>query len=188
MDLNSILGALTAGSAVNDMGKQFNLNSNQVNSIISGALPTLIGAMQKNASTESGASSLAGALASHIGDSSINLSSDSLLDGSKILGHILGGNSNSVISALAQKNGASSNQVSSILSSIAPMLLGLLGKKQQSTNTGIGGLGGLLGSLLGGSSSSSSSSGLGGLGSLLGGAMGDKNNNGIPDIIEGFMK
>ena len=188
MDLNSILGALTAGNAINDMGKQFNLNSNQVNSIISGALPNLIGAMQKNASTQSGASSLAGALANHLGDS-INLSSDSLLDGSKILGHILGNNSNSLITALAQKNGASSSQVSGILSSILPMLLGLLGKKQQSSNTGIGGLGGLLGSILGGSSSSSSSSGLGGgLGSILGGAMGDKNNNGIPDIIEGFMK
>lgn len=187
MDLNSILGALTAGSAVNDMGKQFNLNNNQVNSIISGALPTLIGAMQKNAATESGASSLAGALASHIGDSSVNLSSDSLLDGNKILGHILGGSSNNVISALAQKNGANSNQVSGILSAIAPMLLGLLGKKQQSSNTGIGGLGGLLGGLLGGGSSNASS-GLGGLGSLLGGAMGDKNNNGVPDIIEGFMK
>lgn len=186
MDLNSILGALTAGSAVNDMGKQFNLNNNQVSSIINGALPTLIGAMQKNASTESGASSLAGAMANHIGDSSVNLSSDSLLDGSKILGHILGGNSNSIISGLAQKNGASSNQVSGILSAIAPMLLGLLGKKQQSSNTGIGGLGGLLGGLLGGGASSGSTGG--GLGSLLGGAMGDKNNNGIPDIIEGFMK
>lgn len=188
MDLNSILGALTAGSAVNDMGKQFNLNNNQVSSIISGALPTLIGAMQKNASTESGASSLAGALASHLGDS-INLSSDSLIDGNKILGHILGNNSNAVIANLANKNGASSSQVSSILSAIAPMLLGLLGKKQQSSNTGIGGLGGLLGGILGGGSSSSSSSGgLGGILGGLGGVMGDKNNNGIPDIIEGFMK
>ena len=163
MDLNSILGALTAGSAVSDMGRQFNMNSNQVNSVITSALPTLIGAMQKNTATESGASSLAGALASHLGDG-INLSSASLTDGSKILGHILGSNSN-------------------ILSAILPMLLGLIGRGQKSTNTGVGGLGGLLGGLLGGGSIGGSLGGNAG-----GGLLGDKNKNGIPDIIEGFMK
>lgn len=188
MDLNSILGALTAGSAVNDMGKQFNLNGNQVNSIITSALPTLIGAMQQNTSTQSGAASLAGALASHLGDG-INLNSANLLDGSKILGHILGGSSDSFISALAKKNGVSNSQAGGILSAILPMLLGLLGKGQKSTNTSIGGLGGLLGSILtGGSTTQTKTQSSGGLGSILGGAMGDKNNNGIPDIIEGFIK
>mgnify|MGYP002624583997 CR=1 FL=1 len=185
MDLNSILGALTAGSAVSDMSKQFNMNNSQVNSVIMSALPTLIGAMQKNSTTESGASSLASALTSHLGDG-INLNAASLTDGSKILSHILGGNSNSIISALAQKNGVSNTQVSGILSAIAPMLLGLLGKGQKSNNVGTSGLGSMLGSLLGGSSTTQSSAS--GIGSLLGGAMGDKNNNGIPDIIEGFMK
>lgn len=183
MDLNSILGALTAGSAVNDMGRQFNMNSNQVNSVISAALPTLIGAMQKNTATESGASSLAGALASHLGDG-INLSSASLTDGGKILGHILGGSSKSIFSELAKKTGTSSSQVSGILSAIAPMLLGLLGKGQKSTNTSAGGLGGLLGALLGGGSIGGAIGG----GNSGGGLLGDKNNNGIPDIIEGFMK
>ena len=182
MDLNSILGALTAGSAVSDMGKQFNLNSNQVSSVIKGALPTLIGAMQQNTSTANGASSLEKALSSHLGDG-INLSSASLLDGGKILGHILGGNSNSVFSELAKKTGASSSQVSTILSAIAPALRGLLGKGQKSTNTSTSGLGGLLGALLGGGSIGGSLGGNSG-----GGLLGDKNNNGIPDIIEGFMK
>ena len=182
MDLNSILGALTAGSAVSDMGKQFDLNSNQVNSVISAALPTLIGAMQKNTATENGASSLAGALASHLGDG-INLSSASLTDGGKILGHILGDDSSSIFSALAKKTGTSSNQVSGILSAIAPMLLGLLGKGQKSTNTSAGGLGSLLGALLGGGSIGGSLGGNSG-----GGLLGDKNNNGIPDIIEGLIK
>lgn len=184
MDLNSIIGALTAGNAVNDMGKQFNMNANQVTSVINSALPTLIGAMQKNAATESGASSLSKALNDHLGDTSVNMGSASLLDGGKILNKILGGNSASVFSALSQKTGASTSQVSNILASIAPALLGLLGQGQKKTNTSASGLGGLLGGLLGGGGASSSA----GIGSLLGGAMGDKNNNGIPDIIEGFMK
>lgn len=185
MDLNSIIGALTAGSAVSDMGKQFNMNSNQVNSVINAALPTLIGAMQKNAATDSGASSLSGALASHLGDG-INLTDASLTDGAKILNHIFGKDSTKVCSALGKQTGTNAGQVGGILSAILPMLLGLLGQGQKSSNTSAGGLGGLLGGLLGGSTGKQSSGGL--LGGLLGGAMGDNNNNGIPDIIEGFMK
>ena len=184
MDLNSIIGALTAGSAVSDMGKQFNMNSNQVNSVINAALPALIGAMQKNAATESGASSLSGALASHLGDG-INLTDAGLTDGAKILNHIFGKDSATVCSALGKQTGTNAGQVGGILSAILPMLLGLLGQGQKSSNTSAGGLGGLLGGLLGGSTKQSSGGLLGG---LLGGAMGDNNNNGIPDIIEGFMK
>ena len=89
---------------------------------------------------------------------------------------------------MAKKNGVSNSQAGGILSAILPMLLGLLGKGQKSTNTSIGGLGGLLGSILTGGSTTQTKSSGGGLGSILGGAMGDKNNNGIPDIIEGFIK
>lgn len=186
MDLNSILGVLAAGNTANEIGKNFNVDSNTVTQVITSALPTLIGAMQKNASTEAGADSLLGALTSHIGDTSVNLSNESLTDGGKILKHILGNDSGDVYSALAKQTGTSSSQVGGILAAIAPMLLGLLGQGQKSTNTGVGGLGGLLGGLLSGTSGKQSSGGL--LGGLLGGAMGDNNNNGVPDIIEGFMK
>lgn len=186
MNLNSILAMLTAGNAVNDMGKQFNMSGNQVQSVITAALPTLIGAMQRNSATEAGAASLANAFESHLGDS-FNLSSASLADGGKILNHILGKESGMVCAALAKRTGTNSNQVNGILSAIAPFLLGILGKGQKSTNTSAGGLGALLGGLLGGGTSTKTASG-GGLGSLLGGAMGDKNNNGIPDIMEGLMK
>ena len=199
MDLNSILGALTAGSAVSDMGRQFNMNSNQVNSVITSALPTLIGAMQKNTATESGASSLAGALASHLGDG-INLSSASLTDGSKILGHILGGNAASELNGLAAQTGLSANEVGSALSGIAPALLsglsaatsssGAAGKVDLSDGLDLGDVmamlgggqsaapaGGLLGSLLGGGQSNASSGGL--LSSLLGGGQSNASSGGL---------
>ena len=50
---------------------------------------------------------------------------------------------------------------------IAPSLLAILGK--QNGSAGAGGLGGLLGSILGGSTQSQSTGGFGGLGSILGG-------------------
>ncbi len=165
MDLNSILGVLAAGNTANEIGKNFNIDSNTVTQVITSALPTLIGAMQKNASTEAGADSLLGALTSHIGDTSVNLSNESLTDGGKILKHILGNDSGDVYSALAKQNGISSSQVGSILAAIAPVLLGLLGKGQQGNNGGASALEAMLGGMLGGGNSSA----MGGLGSILGG-------------------
>lgn len=180
MDLNSILGVLATGNTANEIGKQFNVNSNQVTSVITSALPTLIGAMQKNAASESGAASLAKALNDHSGDTAVNLNSASLLDGGKILGKILGNNSGSFFSSVAKQTGTSSSQVSSILSAIAPALLGMLFKGQKSSNTSASGLGAMLGGLLGGGSSAS------GMGSLLGAALSDKDGDGTPDILGGL--
>ena len=167
MDLGNILGALTGNEAVGAVAKNLKLDTNQVSSVITNALPSLLGAMQKNASTEGGAAALAKALGDHAGNAGNILSSlagSDLTDGNKILSHIFGGNLSSVLSGISQKTGVASNAVSSILASIAPSLLALLGK--QNGNSGAAGLGSLLGGLLGGSQSSGST---GGLGSILGG-------------------
>ena len=169
MDITNILGALTGNDAVSTIAEKFNLDSKQVSSVITSALPAIMGAMQKNASTEGGAAALAKALGDHAGNAGniiSNLKGADLTDGSKILGHIFGGNLSSVISGISQKSGVASNGVSNILAAIAPSILALLGK--QNGNSGAAGLGGLLGAILGGSSSSSSNNS-GGLGSILGG-------------------
>ena len=166
MDLTNILGALTGNDAVGTIAEKFNLDSKEVSSVITSALPTIMGAMQKNAATEGGAAALAKALGDHAGNAGNiinNLKGADLVDGSKILGHIFGGDLSSVLSGISQKTGVASNAVSNILASIAPSLLAILGK--QNGNAGAGGLGGLLGAVLGGSQSQSS----GGLGSILGG-------------------
>ena len=169
MDLTNILGALTGNDAVGAIADKFNLDSKQVSSVISSALPSIMGAMQKNASTPGGAEALAKALGDHAGNAGNivnNLKGADLIDGSKILGHIFGGDLSSVLGGISKKTGVASNAVSNILASIAPSLLAILGK--QNGNSGAAGLGGLLGALLGGSQSQSTG-GLGGLGSILGG-------------------
>ena len=65
MDLTNILGALTGNDAVGAIADNLKIDSNQVSSVISNALPTLLGALQKNASTPGGAESLAKALGDH---------------------------------------------------------------------------------------------------------------------------
>lgn len=180
MNLSSLLGAIADNNSINQMGQQFGLNSNQVSSVLSAAMPALLGAMQKNASTESGAASLAKALSDHAAN---NLKTNDLTDGNKILSHIFGGNLSNVLGGISKSTGTSTNQVSGILASIAPMLLSILGKNQQSSNMGAAGLAGMLGMILGGSSAGSNA---GGLGSILGAAMSDKDGDGKPDILGGL--
>lgn len=167
MDLTNILGVLMGNDAVDTVSQNLKLNSNQVSSVISSALPMLLSAMQKNASTSDGAASLSEALGNHAGNAGNiidNLKITDLTDGTKILGHIFGGNLSSVLNGISNKTGVASNSVGSILASIAPSLLALLGKGQQSSGTNASGLEGMLGAILGGASSSG-----GGLGSILGG-------------------
>ena len=170
MDLTNILGALTGNDAVNAISQNLKIDSKQVSSVITAALPTLLGAMQQNASTEGGANALAKALGDHAGNAGnivSNLKTTDLTDGNKILSHIFGGNLSSVLGGISKNTGVSTNGVGSILASIAPSLLALLGKGQQGSGTNAAGLAGMLGMILGGTSQSSSSSG--GLGSILGG-------------------
>lgn len=171
MDLTNLLGALTGNDAIGTISEKFNIDSNQVSSVITNALPSFLGAMQQNASTEGGAAALAKALGDHAGEAGNiinNLKGADLTDGSKILSHIFGGNLSSVINGISQKSGVAANGVSNILASIAPSLLALLGKGQQGIGKNMA-LAGMLGAILGGGSSNSSNSNSGGLGSILGG-------------------
>lgn len=166
MDITNILGALTGNDAISTIANNLKLDSKQVSSVISNALPSFLSAMQKNASTPGGAEALAKALGDHAGNAGNilnNLKGADLVDGGKILSHIFGGNLNNILSGLSEKTGVAKSAVSSILASIAPSLLAILGK--QNGNSGAAGLGGLLGGLLGGGSQSQT----GGLGSILGG-------------------
>jgi hypothetical protein len=170
MDLTNILGALTGNDAVGAIADNLKIDSNQVSSVISNALPTLLGALQKNASTPGGAEALAKALgdhASNAGNIISNLKAADLVDGSKILSHIFGGNLGNVLSGISNQTGVASNAVSNILASIAPSLLAILGSGQQGSGINAGGLAGMLGAILGGGQNSNTQAG--GLGSILGG-------------------
>ena len=167
MDITNILGALTGNDAIDAISQNLKIDQKQVSSVVTAALPYLLGAMQKNA----GAASLADALGYHAGNAGNivnNLKAADLTDGNKILSHIFGGNLSSILGGISKNTGVGSNAVGSILASIAPSLLALLGKGQQSSGTNAAGLESMLGMILGGMSSSGKSN-TGGLGSILGG-------------------
>jgi hypothetical protein len=152
--LNSDLGK----TIISGVSGQTNQPQNKTQDVLTMALPVLMQAMKRNASTPQGAEGLLSALnGKHDGSILDNLGGlfgggvdDNLInDGSKILGHVLGGKQQHVQQALGAKAGMDANSVAQILKVAAPLLMGLLGKqsRQQNVNNPSG-IEGLLGGLL----------------------------------------
>lgn len=130
--------------------------------VLTMALPVLTKAMQRNAATSEGAESLMGALSKkHDGSILDNLgdlfsggvNDDVTSDGGKILGHVLGNKQAGVQQLIGQKTNMNSGAVGNILKVAAPILMGMIGKQKQRQNVNSSdGLSGMLGGLLGGSS------------------------------------
>lgn len=158
--LNSDLGKTIISGVSGSTGT----DQNKTGSVLTMALPVLMKAMERNASTPEGAQGLMGALSSkHDGSILDNLGGlfgggvdeSVTTDGDKILGHVLGNSRRGVEQVIGQKSGVDASSVGNILKVAAPILMGLLGKKSRQNNVSSqGDLTSLLGGLLGGASQS----------------------------------
>lgn len=156
--LNSDLGKTIIQGVAGQTGQP----TDKTSSVLSMALPVLMGAMKRNTSTSQGAEGLMGALNNkHDGSILDNLGGlfsggvdDNVMqDGAGILKHVLGGSQNNVTSAISQKSGMDTGSVMQILQIAAPIIMGFLGKKTRQQNmSNSNEIGGLLGGLLGGGS------------------------------------
>ncbi|TWO31455.1 DUF937 domain-containing protein [Seonamhaeicola sediminis] len=156
--LNSDLGK----TIINGVAGQTNQPQNKTQDVLTMALPVLMQAMKRNASTPKGAEGLLGAINNkHDGSILDNLGglfsggvdNNVLNDGDKILGHVLGNKQQNVTNILGAKSGMDASSVAQILKIAAPILMGLLGKQtRQQKVTNQGGIESLLGSLISGNS------------------------------------
>ncbi len=142
-----------AGSTGNDTGK--------TGSVLTMAMPVLMKAMERNASTPKGAEGLLGALNKHDGGILDNLGdlfkggvdNNVVQDGGKILGHVLGNRQQGVEQIIGQKSGIDASSVGNIMKVAAPILMGVLGKQTcKNKVSSPSDISGVLGGLLGGSS------------------------------------
>ncbi len=83
------------------------------------------------------------------------LSNVDTADGAKILQHVLSGNAGRVQNNLSKQTGLDSSQVMGLLTQLAPLLLGSLGQEKKQQGLDASGLGSLLGAALGQTSNSS---------------------------------
>ena len=123
--LTSLLGSMTSENALGALTEKTGGSKDQISGLLGSALPQLMSAMGQNASSKEGAASLLGALAQHTSTDPVEkqIKEADEVDGGKILKHILGGNTESVVSHLSDETGLTSKQVTSVLGSITPALM-----------------------------------------------------------------
>ncbi|HMQ48991.1 MAG TPA: DUF937 domain-containing protein [Saprospiraceae bacterium] len=109
----------------------------------SGIFTTLMGALSKNASNPEGAQALNNALERDHDGSILNdlagllngnnqqIDNPRSLNGAGILEHILGNKQNSAIDIISQISGLESNKTGNLMTMLAPVVMGMLGKTKR---------------------------------------------------------
>ncbi len=158
--LLDLLSSPMGKQLISGVADQTGNSKDQTGSVLTMALPLLMGAMKKNASTPEGAQGLMSALSNkHNGGILNDLGSlfgggvDQSVkdDGAGILGHVLGGKQTQVENALSQKSGMDTSTIATILQVAAPILMGMIGQQKQKQNVNdASSMQSLLGGMMGG--------------------------------------
>lgn len=164
--LQEILKQVSTKDTLSSLGESLDATPSQIKQATQAIVPALLNSMSENTKTEKGLESLFGALTDHQNDNVSDISGFlgglDMGDASKMVGHILGDKSSSVQKKVAKDTGMSSKDIGSLITMLAPLLMGLLGNQKKNKSgfdvgTLVGMLGGsgditsLLGGLLGGS-------------------------------------
>ena len=140
MDITQIISSTITKQLTKGISQKTNLPQKQTQSVLELAIPLLMGGLAKNSANPQGANNLLEALTKdHDGSILKNPSSainkeETETDGEKILKHILGNKQASASQAIANQLNIDTNQVTQILSLIAPFVMGALGKKQKNSH------------------------------------------------------
>ena len=144
-----LLGQQLGEGEIASIARQVGASPAATRSVVEGAVPMLVSALSRNASSTGGAEALLGALGrdhdgSILDDLAGFLGSGSQGDGGGILGHVLGGKRGPMEQALGRSSGLSAQKVGQILMMLAPLIMGALGRIQRKSNLDSGGLSDLL--------------------------------------------
>jgi hypothetical protein len=137
--LQSIAGQLDSNS-IAQMSSAIGIKDESTQAAIGLALPVLLGALSRNTSTDEGAESLTNALGrDHDGtilqDVSGNITRQEVMDnGSAIIGHVLGQQEKGVENSIGRSTGIDPQNVAMLMSMLAPVVLGVMGKQKQEHN------------------------------------------------------
>lgn len=148
--INLLLSQLGSGTT-NQIGEKLGLDDAKVQQVVGMALPTIIGALNRNASSsKSGAEALTNAIQSdHDGSILDNIAQavtkrETIDDGSAILGHVFGDKGSGIMDSVSRATNIDSAQVAQIFAMLAPVVMGALGKIQRSKNLDAEGVSALL--------------------------------------------
>lgn len=142
MNIQSLIQSYIAGTAARKISEITNLPEDTVENYVQKAIPFFAGALLKNMSTQEGRDSLFDAIKNdHDGSvfeqSTDVLKSEKIQEGAKILGHVFGGDTTDTEVKLARETGVTPEQSHEMLSALAPMMMGALGKEQGDKGLGM---------------------------------------------------
>ncbi|NNE30432.1 MAG: DUF937 domain-containing protein [Saprospiraceae bacterium] len=155
MNILDLLQGQMSEGLVDQLSQQLGADKSQTTAAASGIFSTLMGALARNAADPKGAESLNNALdRDHDGSILDNLggflggqtqpSNNNMMNGAGILKHILGGKQSGAIDMISQMSGLDSSKTGSLMSMLAPMVLGTLGRQKKTQGLDVSGLAGML--------------------------------------------
>jgi OmpA-OmpF porin, OOP family len=155
IDLLGLVKDQLTSAAVGKISDFLGESSENTQSAVSAAVPTLLGSLMEKASSTDGAGSLLGMLkdGGHDGGILSNLGgllgsgdgiSGLLSGGSGIISSLLGNKVGGIVDLIASVSGIKKSSSSSLLSLAAPILMGVLGKQVSSQGLGVSGLASML--------------------------------------------
>ena len=132
MDISSLVGTLMSADSLQSVGKTSKTDSKTVQSVLGAALPSLLSSAQ--AQSQDTSTGFAEALLSHSKADTSNIASFlnkvDTDDGGKIVNHLL---SSDAVADISRKAGVSKKDATNILSTVAPLLMSLLGQQSVSS-------------------------------------------------------
>ena len=152
--MNAITQIITqqlGGSASRTIAQRFGISESTANTAIQMAVPLILTALARNASQPQEAQNLHQAVATdHDGSILDNvmgyLQNPQSANGAGILGHVFGNQTPAIGSNLAQATGMDQSSAGGLLETLAPLVMGSLGKAQQQNGLDASGLSDLLNS------------------------------------------
>ena len=148
--LTQMITQQLAGGAVRTISQRLGVSETTANTAVQIAVPLILSALARNAAQPQGAESLHEAISKDHDGSILNNLRDYLGDpqsanGAGILGHVFGSQQPTLENNLAQATGMDQSSASGLLETIAPIVMGALGKEQQQNGLSASDLAKLLG-------------------------------------------
>ncbi len=146
MEITDLLKSQLNAQNLSTLSQFFNINDDRKTEAASNAIfSTLLGALTKNAREDSGATGIFNALRKDHDGSIMSdplgfilgnrqTSNSRMLNGSGIIGHLLGNNVGNVAGMISKATGIDQRTVQSMLPVLAPIVMGAVGKSMRSTS------------------------------------------------------
>lgn len=143
--LFELLQAQGGDQLVNQLSQQIGAEPEQTETAMQTAFSAIMSGLSRNVNSGQGAESFLSALTrDHDGSILDNLGSylggtmqsanPNMLNGAGILGHIFGSNENSIVDTIGKMSGLDKGKTMKLLITLAPVIMGLLGKMKSSNN------------------------------------------------------